>query len=410
MWPSVAVSGGSERGVYFGLSKGIHDSRSRPVTDHARHGEPAIGQPIPRIQRSSSEVPDDEISLLGVLNVALKCRTLVLGTALTCAVITGAALLLMPRTYTSSSSFIIQTRRLPSTVSGLAAQFGLSLPSADPSQSPAFYEDLLHSRELLAAVVDSTFVVRKGPLEKRGTLTDLLEVRGRSPALRREAAIKRLGNLVSTSTDAKTGVVHLNAKFKHADLAEQVNRLLLDLLNRFNLITRQSQASAERKFTEHRLEQVRSDLNQAEDVLRSFNQRNREIRNSPELSLQQDRLNREVSLRQQVYSTLAQAYEQAKIEEVRDTPALTVLQTPEIPVKPDSRYIIYLVLGALILGAIVGLLIAMAREALRDAKRLGGAELEEFEQLRRATLEDLRHPLRAISRSRRESKGSIAAP
>jgi uncharacterized protein involved in exopolysaccharide biosynthesis len=205
-------------------------------------------------------------------------------------------------------------------------------------------------------------------------------------------------------------VVHLSAKFKHADLAEQVNRLLLDLLNRFNLITRQSQASAERKFTEHRLEQVRGELNQAEDVLRSFNQRNREIRNSPELSLQQDRLTREVGLRQQVYSTLAQAYEQAKIEEVRDTPALTVLQTPEIPVKPDSRYIIYLVLGALILGAILGLLIAMAREALSNAKRLGGAELEEFEQLRRATLEDLRHPLRAISRSRRGPKGSIAAP
>jgi uncharacterized protein involved in exopolysaccharide biosynthesis len=392
------------------LSKGIHDSRSGPVTDHARQGEPAIGHAITRIQRSSSDVPDDEVSLLGVLNVALRYRTMVLGTALTLAVVTGAILLLMPRTYTSSSSFIVQSRRQPSTVSGLAAQFGLSLPNADPSQSPAFYEDLLHSRELLAEVVDSTFVVRTGQRESRGALTDLLQARGRSPALRREAAIKRLGHLISTSTDAKTGVVHLNAKFKQPELAEQVNRLLLSLLNRFNLITRQSQASAERAFTERRLEQVRGDLNRAEDVLRTFNQQNRDIRNSPELSLQQDRLNREVLLRQQVYSTLAQAYEQAKIEEVRDTPALTVLQTPEIPVKPNSRYLVLFVLAALMLGAILGLLVAMAREALRNAKRIGGAELEEFEQLRRATLEDLRHPLRAISRSRRGPKGSVAAP
>jgi uncharacterized protein involved in exopolysaccharide biosynthesis len=392
------------------LSKGIHDSRSGPVTDHARQGEPAIGHAITRIQRSSSDVPDDEVSLLGVLNVALRYRTMVLGTALTLAVVTGAILLLMPRTYTSSSSFIVQSRRQPSTVSGLAAQFGLSLPNADPSQSPAFYEDLLHSRELLAEVVDSTFVVRTGQRESRGALTDLLQARGRSPALRREAAIKRLGHLISTSTDAKTGVVHLNAKFKQPELAEQVNRLLLSLLNRFNLITRQSQASAERAFTERRLEQVRGDLNRAEDVLRTFNQQNRDIRNSPELSLQQDRLNREVLLRQQVYSTLAQAYEQAKIEEVRDTPALTVLQTPEIPVKPNSRYLVLFVLAALMLGAILGLLVAMAREGLRNAKRIGGAELEEFEQLRRATLEDLRHPLRAISRSRRGPKGSVAAP
>jgi uncharacterized protein involved in exopolysaccharide biosynthesis len=380
------------------------------VSDHARQGEPAIGHAITRIQRSSSDVPDDEVSLLGVLNVALRYRTMVLGTALTLAVVTGAILLLMPRTYTSSSSFIVQSRRQPSTVSGLAAQFGLSLPNADPSQSPAFYEDLLHSRELLAEVVDSTFVVRTGQRESRGALTDLLQARGRSPALRREAAIKRLGHLISTSTDAKTGVVHLNAKFKQPELAEQVNRLLLSLLNRFNLITRQSQASAERAFTERRLEQVRGDLNRAEDVLRTFNQQNRDIRNSPELSLQQDRLNREVLLRQQVYSTLAQAYEQAKIEEVRDTPALTVLQTPEIPVKPNSRYLVLFVLAALMLGAILGLLVAMAREALRNAKRIGGAELEEFEQLRRATLEDLRHPLRAISRSRRGPKGSVAAP
>jgi len=316
----------------------------------------------------------------------------------------------MARTYTSSSSFIVQSRRQPSTISGLAAQFGLSLPTADPSQSPAFYEDLLHSRELLAAVVDSTFVVRTGQRESRAALTELLHVRGRSPALRREAAIIRLGHLISTSTDAKTGVVHLSAKFKQPELAEQVNRLLLSLLNRFNLITRQSQASAERAFTERRLEEVRGDLNRAEDVLRAFNQQNRDIRNSPELSLQQDRLNREVLLRQQVYSTLAQAYEQAKIEEVRDTPALTVLQTPETPVKPNSRYVVLFVLAALMLGGILGLLLAMAREALGDAKRIGGVELEEFEQLRRATLEDLRHPLRALSRSRRGSKGSIAAP
>jgi len=379
------------------------------VTDHSRHSEPMIGQPVARVPRAS-EVPDDEISLLGVLNVVLRSRTLMLGVALACAVATGTTILLMPRTYTSASSFMVQSRRLPSAVSGLAAQFGLSLPSTDPSQSPAFYEDLLHSRELLAAVVDSPFAVRTGQGEKRGNLTELLEVRGKSPAVRREAAIKRLGRLISTSTDTKTGVVHLSAEFKQADLAEKVNRLLLDLLNAFNLTTRQSQASAERKFTEHRLEQVRSDLNQAEDALRAFNQRNRDIRSSPELSLEQDRLNREVSLRQQVYSTLAQAYEQAKIEEVRDTPALTVLQQPEIPVQPDSRFIVYFVLGALVAGAILGLVIAMLRQALGDAKRLGGTELEEFELLRRATLEDLRHPFRAISRSRREPTGPIAAP
>ncbi len=55
-----------------------------------------------------------------------------------------------------------------------------------------------------------------------------------------------------------------------------------------------------------------------------------------------------------MYTTLLQDYEQAKIDAVRDTPVITVVAPPYVPVFPDSRR-----LGTLtIVGAFIGVFIA----------------------------------------------------
>ncbi|MEP6573561.1 MAG: Wzz/FepE/Etk N-terminal domain-containing protein [Gemmatimonadota bacterium] len=344
----------------------------------------------------SAAIERDEISLLALMNVALRRRRLVVGLALLFGLVIGVMLLVLPRWYTANSSFIVQARKLPTNISGLAAQFGLSLPGADASQSPAFYQDLLDSREILSAVVDTalTFPTDTGVATMR--VQDVLRTRGPTPPLRREATIKRLGELISASNDVKTGIVSVSTRTHSPGASAAINRRLLDLLNAFNLSTRQSQASAERKFTERRLAEVKQELETSEDDLRRFNQRNREYRNSPDLSLEQDRLNREVNFRQQVFATLAQAFEQAKIEEVRDTPVITILQQPEPPVRPDSRQLVLKVLFATFGGAFVGLLIAMLQETLKQSRVTGGGDLEEFDRLRRDAIADLRHPLRAL--------------
>jgi uncharacterized protein involved in exopolysaccharide biosynthesis len=54
--------------------------------------------------------------------------------------------------------------------------------------------------------------------------------------------------------------------------------------------------------------------------MQAFLQANRQWANSPDLTFQHDRLERDIALRQQVYTTLVQSFEQARISEVRDTP------------------------------------------------------------------------------------------
>ena len=278
------------------------------------------------------------MSLLTVANVVLRQRWMVVRVALIVTLIAVAILLLRPREYTSATTFRLQTRAAPGErLSGFAAQLGLSLPLTDASQTPPFYVDLLYSREIRGAAVTHQYPAAGLPPGQTTNLLDAFKVRGKSPEIRRNHAMEALTDAMTVIASPRTGVISLSVTLKDPVLAQGVARYLIDRINIFNLESRQSQAGAERRFVERRLEEVRRDLRAAEDRLQSFLQRNRDFRNSPELTFQQERLARDVTLQQNVYTTLAQSYEQAKIEEVRDTPALTLIDQPELPVQPDRR-------------------------------------------------------------------------
>ena len=85
----------------------------------------------------------------------------------------------------------------------------------------------------------------------------------------------------------------------------------------------------------------------AEDSLKAFMFENRQFSNSPQLVFEEDRLQRQVSMRQDLVSAIAQAYEQARIEEVRNLPVITVIDHPEPPALADPRgRLMMLVLGS----------------------------------------------------------------
>jgi uncharacterized protein involved in exopolysaccharide biosynthesis len=361
------------------------------VTAHTRESTPAF-----RAEKGGAE---EEVSFLAIANVLLRYRRLVFGTALLVFALIVGIILLLPRTYTARSTFMPQSRTQAGSLSGIAAQFGfnLPLPTTDGGQSPAFYADLVKSRSILEAIVDSQFVYQgdQGPV--KGTLVDFYKSKGKTPALRRDAAIRKLEEDIEASTVQKTGVVNLTVTVRQPALAFEINQRLLDLINQFNLRTRQSQAAQERRFTERRLAEVRQDLRAVEDRLQQFLQQNRDIRNSPNLTFQGDRLQREVTMQQQVFTTLAQAYEQAKIEEVRDTPVITVVERPEVPVRPDRRGLIGKGMLALLLGLVLGAGLAFAKSFAANSDRLTSGEAAEFAVLRRQAAGELLRPWKPLA-------------
>ena len=323
-----------------------------------------------------------DVSLLHVVSSVLRHRRFLL--LFVCAAMAAviARALVTPRSYTATAMLIPQARSGSSTVSGLAAQFGFTMPGSDVAQTPAFYADLVESRPILEGVLSSQIEYQTAAGLVRGTVMDALAI----PGARREEGVRALGWMVSATLAPRTGVLLLSVKSSSASLSAQVAARVLDALNRFNTETRQSRAAAERRFIEGRRREVGQDLREAEDHLQGFLQRNREYRSSPELTFQYDRLARVVAFQQQLYSSLAQSYEQARIEEVRDTPVLTVLQRPEAPSLPDSRGLLKRIVFVLLLSASLGVAIVVLVDHWVATRRREPEEFEEFDSVWRGLL------------------------
>jgi uncharacterized protein involved in exopolysaccharide biosynthesis len=233
-------------------------------------------------------------------------------------------------------------------------------------------------------------------------LAEYFEVKGDTPE-ERDTWTRRhlLGKVISVSTGQQTGVVTLNARTDDPGLSAAIMLRLLNLISAFDLETRQSQATAERGFAEERLEQLEVELAISEDSLKAFLIENRQVANSPQLTFEKERLERKVYMRQELVTAMAQAYEQARIDAVRNTPLITVIDKPEPAALPDARWLVKILLG-LSLGMMGGFGFAFMREFGERAKNEGSEAYGEFEQV----IMDAKRDLFGVRRTRRPAPSS----
>ena len=208
-------------------------------------------------------------------------------------------------------------------------------------------------------------------------MEDLLEIDSGSAKEREEGAVKELTDRVVASASKTTSVVDFSASMKWPSVSLRVVGTLLDGVNDFNLRIRRDQASAERKFVEERLAESAAALRLAEDRLQQFLQSNRQL-GAPDLQFTRDRLQREVSLRQQVFTSLTQSYEEVRMREVRDTPVITIVDEPHVPSKPIPRGRGVRTLLGFIVGALVGSMFVILGDRVSKRRAEGDAAADEF--------------------------------
>jgi len=271
--------------------------------------------------------------------------------------------------YMSTGSFLPQARRSQTNLPAVAAQLGLSISNGEANQSPQFYVDLLKSREILKPVVRASYAFASRGKRLVGTLPEIYGVDAPRSEGGVEEAMKRLDRNMSAAASAKTGVVSVSVKTPWPVLSGQLLQRILEEVNTFNLESRQNQATAERRFSEERLVASQSELRAAEERLQNFLEDNREWRSSPKLTFEQDRLAREIGTRQQVYTTIAQMYEQARMDEVRNTPLITIVEKPNVPLKPESRHLLRNAAFAVFIALLIALLAAFASERFDPVAR-----------------------------------------
>ncbi|MFN2601782.1 MAG: Wzz/FepE/Etk N-terminal domain-containing protein [Gemmatimonadaceae bacterium] len=373
------------------------------TTPRPRSTEPlTVSAPVepirPEAIRPEPSLDSDEFSVISLINTVLRHRWWILLFGLLGAAYMAYKTSLMPRLYTTEAQFIPKGSRGQSQLQGIAAQFGLAVGGGDATQSPAFYVDLLDSRPLLASVADQQFRVRTDSGLIVGNLATIYGIKNKNPDVVKSSVVNRLKGQVDQTSSVRTGVITVTVHAKYPELAVQIARAVLDQVNIFNLNRRQEQAAAERQFIEGRLADAQAQLSQAENNQEAFLTENRDFRSSPTLMLEYDRLNRKVNERQTVYNSLATAYEQAKIEEVRDLPVITVLEPPELPILPDPRGGKRRILIGVIAGLLLGTMVAFGRDRLAVNRNVHSDEYAEFGALKQSAVSDIRHPWRRVSR------------
>jgi uncharacterized protein involved in exopolysaccharide biosynthesis len=251
-------------------------------------------------------------------------------------------------------------------LAGLAGQLGVAAGSGG-SLSPDFIADVLKSREVLTATLGSEFADPESKSQR--PLLDILSIEGKSESVRISEGVRRLEKLVKTRVDHSTGIVTLMVKARDPELSAAIANRMRDILNSFNLERRQSQSREQARFTRERLGQAEAEMRQAEAAQLRFLQRNREYTGSPLLEFEHSRLRRAVDLKQEVYTSLAKGYEEARIAEVRDTPVITTIDTAVAPDRRSSpRPVLNGVIGFLVGGVLAFGLILFLEQAGRTSR------------------------------------------
>jgi uncharacterized protein involved in exopolysaccharide biosynthesis len=317
---------------------------------------------------------EGEFSLVEIASALLRWRRTIIAFAVVGGIVGVALGLSSKRKFASRAIFAPQVAsdQVASGLALAASQFGIRVAGSGSGWPAAVYVELLISRGLLEPIArDTVTVVEEG--NRRVAVMDLLKIKAPTPAQRVEETVRRLRTMVVPAENKRLGAVQLTVTTTWPSVSYALANRLISAVNTFNTQTRQSQASAERQFVQGRAREAEIALRDAEDRMQAFLQRNRVV-SSPDLTFERDRLQREITLRQQAYTALLQSQEEARIREVRDTPVITILEQPALPAIGEPRHSV----SKGVMGAIVGILLAIFFKAIAVARTSSNERNQEF--------------------------------
>ncbi len=231
------------------------------------------------------------------------------------------------------------------------------------------FPDIIRSRQVRERVLVQEYETERfGVVALDAYLTDP----GKEVPMRRARALRELEKRVRVSVDKLSGVLQVAVTMPEAKLSAQVTEAFVAELVQVESALQQDEARGNRQFIEQRLVETTAALEHAENQLTDFREHNLRIGNDPELLLQGERLAREAEIQKNVYITLTQQHELAKIEESRRGAGVQVIDPAKEPFSRSSPILLKnLVLGAFFGGA--GACLLVVAQAWWRAARAPGA-------------------------------------
>ena len=177
----------------------------------------------------------------------------------------------------------------------------------------------------------------------------------------KEKAIGKFSEHVEVIEDRLTGLITIIVTLEDPIISSSVANFIGNQVQLYIQKENSAQSTKEKIFISDRLLIVKNELEASELELKIFKERNRNYEDSPELFMVFSRIFREVEAKKQVYLTLQQQLELSRIEEVKQTSILHILDHATPPSKKSSpqRHLFF------ISFAIFGLFSSVLREIFK---------------------------------------------
>ena len=263
----------------------------------------------------------------------------------------------VPNKYESQFK-IIPTNNSQSTlpqISGLTSQFNLN--PAD-LKSGLYFPDIMMSRNMLIRLLDKKFKVQNFPDEGKTLLSIFTglpsnsEIKNSSP-IQVAKSLKTLQKQIRVKTKKNNNISTINVLTNNPELSFKIGKEIINLLNQILREFEENRAKSKKEFILSRILEEQINLAAMEDKLRVFREKNREIRKSPSLQLEEARLQRDVQVKTQVFITLKQQNEMTQINSFDNASYVHIIDSSGIPIKRKGPQRAKFVIISYILGLMI---------------------------------------------------------
>tara|TARA_Y100000389_G_scaffold192876_1_gene220888 strand:- start:841 stop:1863 length:1023 start_codon:yes stop_codon:yes gene_type:complete len=173
-------------------------------------------------------------------------------------------------------------------------------------------------------------------------------------------------NSITYSEDKKTSLHKITISVsQYPSLSQQIAESAFKSIIAYSTEVTNIKGKEKRKFIEGRLLSVKADLEGAENQMQTFLQKNKDL-NSPLLLLKKDRIERNINLYTQLYLSLSDQLELAKIDEKDFTSSVFLLDNATLSSYKDGRSL----LESFILILVIVFIASTFWEVYRNRKRL----------------------------------------
>lgn len=159
--------------------------------------------------------------------------------------------------------------------------------------------------------------------------------------------IKNMRGRVDVSLNEETGVINLSVTMPDPNAAAQVGKISIGLLKEYMVNYQTRKAKQDLKYARRQLKDVRRRFEEAQQKLAEFRDSNVNLATA-QAQTREQRLQSEYDLAFNVYNSLAQRVEQAKLKVQEQTPVVSILQPVQVPINDTQSGLLILLVSTFI--------------------------------------------------------------